>query len=49
MKMLTKEREQRQAIEMPCTGILAPRDHLLGEIDAAVDFKHIYESVERLY
>ena len=49
MKMLTKEQEQRQAIEMLCTDMLVPQDHLLRKIDAAVDFKHIYEIVENLY
>ena len=49
MKMLTKEQEQRQAIDMLCTDMLVPQDHLLRKIDAAVDFKHIYEIVEDLY
>ena len=49
MKMLTKAQEQRQAIEMLCTDMLVPQDHLLRKIDAAVDFKHIYEIVEDLY
>lgn len=47
--MLKKESEQRQAIEMLCTDMLVPKDHLLRKIDAAVDFKHIYELVEDLY
>lgn len=49
MKMLTKEREQRQAVEMLCTDMLVPRDHLLRKIDAAVDFTHIYDLVSGLY
>ena len=49
MKMLKKETEQRQAIEMLCTDMLVPQDHLLRKIDAAVDFRHIYELVEDLY
>ena len=49
MKMLKKEAEQRQAIEMLCTDMLVPQDHLLRKIDAAVDFRHIYELVEDLY
>lgn len=49
MKMLTKEQEQRQAIEMLCTDMLVPQEHLLRKIDGAVDFKHIYEIVEDLY
>ena len=47
--MLTKEQEQRQTIEMLCTDMLVPQDHLLRKVDAAVDFKHIYEIVEELY
>ena len=47
--MLTKEQEQRQAIEMLCTDMLVPQEHLLRKIDGAVDFKHIYEIVEDLY
>ena len=38
MKMLKKEAEQRQAIEMLCTDMLVPQEHLLRKIDAAVDF-----------
>ncbi|MCI5847868.1 MAG: transposase, partial [Clostridiales bacterium] len=49
MKMLKRETEQRQAIEMLCVDMLAPKDHLLRKIDAAVDFTHIYELVEDLY
>ena len=48
MKMLKKETERRQAIEMLCTDMLVPKDHLLRKIDAAVDFTHIYELVEDL-
>ena len=29
--------------------MLAPREHLLRKIDAAVDFSHIYELAEDLY
>ena len=48
-KIMKRETEQRQAIEMLCTDMLTPRDHLLRKIDAAVDFTHIYELVEDLY
>ena len=34
---------------MLCTDMLVPKDHLLRKIDAAVDFRHIYELVEDLY
>ena len=47
--MLKKEMEQRQAIEMLCTDMLVPKDHLLRKIDVAVDFTYIYSLVEDLY
>ena len=49
MKMLKKETDERQAIEMLCTDILVPKEHLLRKIDRAVDFNRIYEFVEGLY
>ena len=49
MKMLKKEAEQRQAVEMLCTDMLVPKGHLLRKIDAAVNFARIYELVEDLY
>lgn len=49
MKMLKKEAEQRQAVEMLCTDMLVPREHLLRKIDAAVNFARIYELVEDFY
>ena len=49
MKMLKRETEQRQAIEMLCVDMLVPQDHLLRKIDAAVDFTRIYDLVEDLY
>lgn len=47
--MLKKEAVQRQAIELLCTDMLVPADHLLRRIDAAVDFTHIYDFVTDLY
>lgn len=47
--MLKKETKQRQAIEMLCTDMLVPKEHLLRKVDAAVDFTKIYELVEELY
>lgn len=47
--MLTKEQKQRQAIEMLCTDMLVPQEHLLRKIDAAVNFDRIYDMVEYLY
>lgn len=46
MKMLKKEAEQRQAVEMLCTDMLVPKGHLLRKIDAAVNFARIYDLVE---
>ncbi|MGN0183563.1 MAG: transposase [Aristaeellaceae bacterium] len=49
MRILKRETEQRQAIEMLCVDMLVPGDHLLRKIDAAVDFTRIYDLVEDLY
>ena len=49
IEVLTKEREQRQAIEMLCTDMLVPENHLLRKIDKAVDFNRIYDFVSELY
>ena len=46
---MNREQEQRQAIELLCTDMLVPKEHLLRKIDAAVDFTHIYDLVEALY
>ena len=47
--MLTKETKQRQSVEILCTDMLVPKNHLLRKIDAAVDFDRIYDMVEYLY
>jgi len=47
--MLKREEEQRQAVEMLCTDMVVPKDHLLRKIDKAVDFKYIYTLVADLY
>lgn len=47
--MLRKEQKERQSVEMLCTDMLVPKDHLLRKIDAAVDFDRIYDMVEYLY
>ena len=49
MKMLEKEAEQRQAVEILCADMLVPKGHLLWKIDVAVNFARIYELVEDLY
>lgn len=47
--MLKKEQKQRQCVEMLCTDMVVPKNHLLRKIDAAVNFDRIYEMVEPLY
>lgn len=47
--MLRKEQKERQSVEMLCTDMLVPKDHLLRKIDAAVNFDRIYDMVEYLY
>ena len=47
--MLQKETLKRQVIELLCTDMLVPPEHLLRRIDAALDFTHIYDLVEDLY
>lgn len=49
VKLMNRETEQRQTIELLGTDMLAPKDHLLRKIDAAVDFTHIYTLAEDLY
>ena len=49
MRMLTKETKQRQSVEILCTDMLVPKNHLLRKIDAAVHFDRIYDMVEHLY
>ena len=49
MKMLTKGQENREAVEIVSLDMLVPEDHLLRKIDAAVDFKKIYEFTDELY
>lgn len=40
---------ERDVLEMMCTGLLVPQEHLLRKIDAAVDFNRIYDIVGDLY
>jgi hypothetical protein len=48
--MLTEEKAiERDTLEIMCTEMLVPKDHLLRKIDAAVAFKRIYEIVGDLY
>lgn len=49
MKMLEKNMQNRNQVEIICLENLVPEDHLLRKIDRAVDFNMIYEFVEDLY
>ena len=47
--MLAKKAEDRGQLEFVNLENMVPQDHLLRKIDAAIDFKKIYEFVEDLY
>ena len=47
--MLERGKLDRGIVEIVDTESLVPKDHLLREIDAAVDFNRLYEMVEPLY
>lgn len=47
--MLERGKLDRGIIEIVDTESLVPKEHLLHKIDAAVDFKQLYEMVEPLY
>ena len=48
--MLSKNREaKREQIAMVCIDDLVPKDHILRDIDQAMDFSFIYELVRPLY
>lgn len=49
MKMLQKEKDNRNQTEIFCMEDFVPEDHLLRKIDSAIDFRHIYDIVEDLY
>lgn len=49
IKILERGKIDRTTIEFADTEGLVPQDHLLREIDAAVDFSKIYEMVEPMY
>lgn len=49
IKVIVKERQNRNQVEMFSTEEFVPRDHLLRKIDSEVDFTHIYDIVEDLY
>ena len=47
--MLTKNIENRNQVEFVSLEQMVPKDHLLRQIDAAIDFNKVYEFVEDLY
>ncbi len=48
--MLAKEQKlRRNVVEILCLEDLVPPQHLLRQIDAAVDFAHLYDLVDELY
>ena len=47
--MLSKGQNERNQIEIVLLEDLVPKEHLLRQIDSAVDFGKIYEMVEGLY
>lgn len=46
--MLTKNIENRNQVEFVSLEQMVPQDHLLRQIDAAIDFNKVYEFVEDL-
>ena len=49
MKVIVKQRENREQVEIFSIEEFVPADHLLRKIDSAIDFTYIYEIVEDLY
>ena len=49
IKMIVKQRENREQVEIFSIEEFVPADHLLRKIDSAIDFTHIYDIVEDLY
>ena len=47
--MLTKNIEHKNQVEFVSLDQMVPKDHLLRQIDAAIDFHKIYEFVGDLY
>ena len=47
--MLERGKKDREQVELVVIDELVPKAHLLRKIDAAVDFKRLYEMVEPLY
>lgn len=49
IKMLVKNAENRNVIELISLDEMVPQHHLLRKMDEAIDFSRIYEFVEWLY
>ena len=49
MNVLTKNIENRNQVEFVSLEQMVPADHLLRQIDVAIDFNTIYEFVRDLY
>ena len=49
INVLTKNIENRNQVEFVSLEQMVPQDHLLRQIDAAIDFNKVYEFVEDLY
>ena len=49
MNVLTKNIENRNQVEFVSLEEMVPADHLLRQIDVAIDFNKIYEFVRDLY
>ena len=47
--MFTKNIENRNQVEFVSLEQMVPKDHLLRQIDTAIDFNKVYEFVEELY
>lgn len=47
--MLQKREKQRGQVQMLCLDQLVPADHIVRQIDAALDFSFIYDEVRDLY
>lgn len=48
INVLTKDIENRNQVEFVSLEQTVPQDHLLRQIDAAIDFNKVYEFVEDL-
>lgn len=47
--MMVKDAGNRNQMELVSLEEMVPQNHLLRQIDAAIDFRKIYQFVEKLY